>query len=133
MYSYLYLSVHHISVIDICSNKPFPPRGLISSPNYPNNYPKDQQCTRTLLPSVHNALIQTELVALDTESRIGTTGCYDKLTLTGETVALYFEYCGLLEYLKESPKAQFAKLDITFYSNPVETNMKGFLIYYKGM
>jgi hypothetical protein len=108
-----------------------PNEGFLSSPNYPDKYSVSVACSRSLKPSEPNAFIETELVDLDLEARVGSPGCYDRLKLRSEGT-LYGEYCGKFENINIKKSFNFSSVDVEFYSDDI-TTMKGFLLHYKGI
>ena len=107
--------------------------GYIKSRNYPEKYPKDEDCL-VKLSAREGYRYRFTLLDLDVEARKG-TGCYDWLVVTDEQDASrHFNYCGELADIHTMEPGQgenLQDLTVSFKSNPMN-NMRGYLIKFEG-
>ena len=122
------------NVYDVCDTTSLAHNeGFISSPGYPNHYPKLLDCFKTLDPGPLNiVMISIHDVSLTAIPRQIACADYMRISEPGNS-AHNLTYCGDMSTYGLQLNVMIDKFDIEFFSNDAEDfEKRGFILNYKG-
>jgi hypothetical protein len=104
-------------------------KGYVTSPGYPNQYPVSQSCHMTLDPGPYKYL---RIKFYDVYITPNVSGCVDYLSIHANNT-VNDVYCGYMDITQLPEEFEVDALNVSFHSDDMATNDRGFMFSYEGM